>query len=116
MARRQRTRTTRRTVLGAMVLAMTLVAGPGYGDDDHARARAARQAGEIRPLAEVMAAVKRDMAGDVIEVELEREHGRWIYEVKILTPDGVIRRLDYDALSGQRLPARGRHGHEPRRP
>jgi hypothetical protein len=107
MAGRSFTRHLPRLIAGAAFLLTAFVAAPGFGDD-HARARAARDAGEIRPLNEIMDAVKRDNPGEVVEVELEREHGRWIYEVKILTPQGEVRKLDYDARSAERLPARPR--------
>lgn len=103
-----------RRLAAAAVLVTMVAAMPGRADDDHVRARAARQAGEIRPLEEIMAAAKRDNPGEVVAVELEREHGRWIYEVKILSPQGDIRRLDYDARSGERLPSQPR-GRERRR-
>lgn len=96
-----------------LALLATTAAAPSYGDDDHMRARAARQAGEIRPLTEIIAAVQRDNPGEIVAVELEHERGRWIYEVKILTPQGEIRRLDYDARSAERLtgprPPRSEH-------
>lgn len=48
------------------------------GRRDHERARAALAAGEIRPLAELLAEVQRRYVGRVIETELEREGERWI--------------------------------------
>lgn len=98
-----------------VVLLATAAATPSRADDDHMRARAARQAGEIRPLTEIIAAVRRDNPGEIVEIELEHEHGRWIYEVKILTPQGEIRRLDYDARSAERLSGPRPHRPEHRR-
>lgn len=98
-----------------VALLATASAAPSRGDDDHMRARAARQAGEIRPLTEIIAAVRRDDPGEIVEIELEHEHGRWIYEVKILTPQGEIRRLDYDARSAARLSGPRPHRPEHRR-
>ena len=114
MARLAFNRRLPRLIAGATLLCAAFAAVPGYGDD-HARTRAALQTGEIRPLGEIMAAAKRDTPGEVVEVELEREHGRWIYEVKILTPQGEVRRVDYDARSAERLPPRPRHGRDERR-
>lgn len=91
--------------VAVVALLAAAAAAPSHGDDDHMRARAARQAGEIRPLTEIIDAVRRDNPGEIVEVELEHEHGRWIYEVKILTPQGEIRRLDYDARTAERLSA-----------
>ncbi len=72
---------------------------PVHADDrrDHERARAALLAGEVLPLQDVLAKVQRSHPGEVLEVELEREHGRWVYELKVLQRGGQLLRLDVDA-------------------
>lgn len=73
------------------------------GDRDHDRARAALQAGEILPLATVLQRVAQSHPGDVLEVELEREEGRWIYELKLLQPGGALLKLAVDARTAEVL-------------
>lgn len=41
--------------------------------------------------------------GQVLKVELEKEHGRWLYEFKILQTDGGIVKLEVDAQTAQVL-------------
>ena len=36
----------------------------------------------------------------VLEVELERKDGHWIYEIKILQADGLVVKLNFDAKDG----------------
>ncbi len=67
---------------------------------DHDRARAALQAGEILPLPTIMARVALAYPGHLLEVELEREDERWIYEFKLLQPSGGLLSLEIDAKSG----------------
>lgn len=59
---------------------------------DHDRARHALQQGEVRPIAEILRRVAEEVPGEVIEVELERENWlgkkRWVYEIKLIAPDG----------------------------
>jgi uncharacterized membrane protein YkoI len=74
---------------------------------DHERARTALAAGEIRPLADLLAEVERRYLGRVIETELERDDGRWIYEIRILPPSGRVFELKLDAATGALLRARG---------
>ena len=76
---------------------------PAYADGDHERARRAREAGEIAGLDKLLAAVARDQPGRVIDVELERKGGSYIYEIKLLAPDGNRRKLYYDARTLERL-------------
>lgn len=70
---------------------------------DHDRARAALRAGEILPLATVLQRVAASHPGDVLEVELERDDGRWIYELKLLQRGGALVKLEIDARTGEVL-------------
>ena len=89
----------------AALLAFALAPGPASADGprDHERARAALQAGEVLSLQAVLERVQRKHPGDVLEVELEREHGRWVYELKLLQRDGTLLRLDVDARTAEVL-------------
>ncbi len=94
-------------LLKATVLAL-LLAGGGVSsvwagaadDDDHEAALAALQRGEILPLGRILLIVSRNVAGDVIDVELERDHGVWQYEVKVLTSTGRVREVKLRAQDG----------------
>ncbi len=86
-----------------LVGAFLVLAGGAHADGDHDRARRAHMAGEIVGLDQLLAAVARDQPGKVIDVELERERGRFVYEVKLITPEGSRRKLKYDARSLERL-------------
>jgi uncharacterized membrane protein YkoI len=97
----------RRFHAAALVIAGLATAIPARGDSEQDRARAALQAGEVRPLAEILAAVARDFAGDVLAIELERERGIWIYEVKLLTRMGTLLKLEYNAGTAQLIRAKG---------
>lgn len=97
--------------IGAWALvAGSLLCGPAAADDpgDHERARAALQAGEILPLQKVLERAQRSHPGDVLEVELEREGGRWVYELKLLQRGGSLLRLDVDARTAEVLRSRPR--------
>lgn len=78
------------------------------GASDHERARAALQAGEILSLQKVLERVQASHPGDVLEVELEREQGRWVYELKLLQRSGALLRLDVDARTAEVLRSRQR--------
>ncbi|MFC3124991.1 PepSY domain-containing protein [Pseudoroseomonas globiformis] len=60
-------------------------------------ARQALQRGEIRPLEEVLAVARRAVPGDIVGVELDRDDGMWIYEIKVLTERGRRREIEIDA-------------------
>ncbi len=75
-------------------------------DDGHDLAREASERGEILPIAEVLERARARYPGRLLEAELGREHGRWVYELKILGPAGGLLEVYVDAQSGAVL------GHE----
>lgn len=77
-------------------------------DHDHDVARRAREAGEVLPLKSVLERVERQYPGQVMEVELEREGGRWVYEIKLLRAGGALLKLEVDARDGTLLRSRQR--------
>lgn len=101
----------------AMVLALGSIHNSVYADDAHAEqarrghqhdeARAALQQGAILPIIEILKRVALEVPGEVIEVELERgdqdDGARWIYELKIITPDGRRREVIVDGTNGRLL-------------
>ena len=97
-------------VLLASLVFFVGLALPSHADDliDHDRARQALEAGEILPLKTVLENVGRDMPGQVMEVELERQGARWVYEIKLLRPGGSLVKLLVDASDGTIIARRGR--------
>jgi len=90
--------------LSRLLAALALAVLPALASErDHDRARAALQAGEVLPLATVLQRVALSHPGEVLGVELEREDGRWIYELKLLQRGGALVKLEVDARSGEVL-------------
>lgn len=75
---------------------------------DHERARRALEAGEVMPLRTVLEQVERDYPGEVLEVELDREDGAWVYEIKLIRRGGDVLKLELDARDGSLRRIRGR--------
>jgi uncharacterized membrane protein YkoI len=73
----------------------------------------ALEAGQVVPLEQLIERIRRDFPGRILRVEVEYEsHGgppAWVYEVKILTPDGHVLKLEFDAGSMELLELKGRH-------
>ncbi len=90
------------SVLSA-ALALVLASPVALADNDQDRARAAVQAGKALPLKAVLERLEREHPGQVLEVELEQDDGRWIYEIKLLQAGGRLLKLELDAASGEVL-------------
>ena len=70
-------------------------------DDDHERARRLADTGDILPLAEILRRADDHWQGRIIEVELEHEEGLYLYELEVLTPQGQVVELYFDAGTGE---------------
>jgi len=89
-----------RTLL--VMLAAVLMAGiltTVWASDDHDLAHELKQQGKILPLEDIMKKLPQD-AGRILEVELEHEHGRLIYEIEVLNTQGQVKEYMFDASNG----------------
>lgn len=81
-----------------------LLLPPAHAEEQYVIRRAV-EAGQLKPLAEILAGVQKTHPGKVLDVDLERDlNGRRIYEVTVLKSDGQRSKLLVDAVSGRELP------------
>lgn len=92
--------------LFALLLVLTALA-PGFAahaDDDrrgdHDDARRAFERGEAQPLSQILKRVQTVAPGEVLEVEMDRENGRLVYEIEVLQRSGRVLEITVDARSG----------------
>lgn len=99
----------RLTVLSLTALtllsASTLTAIADDDDErDHEIARKALSEGRIRPLTDIMDELKAQFPGQIVGVELEvKKTGAFVYEFKILTPQGKLKEVNVDAATAKIL-------------
>ncbi len=89
-----------------LMAAALLSAAPAALARDHDKdrrdeVRRAVEAGEIKSLADILAAVRGELPGEVAGVEIEREHGRWLYEFRVVDSKGRLYEVYVDARSGE---------------
>ena len=87
----------------AILLALLILSSNiAYADNpkDHDQARQALESGQILPLRKILETIESHYSGQVLEIELDRQHGRWIYEIKMLQKDGLRIKLKVDAADG----------------
>ncbi|MFD1332220.1 PepSY domain-containing protein [Methylopila musalis] len=101
-----------RTLIGAAALALALTLGqtaPGHTDDTraHYEASEALKSGRVRPLEEIVAIARKEIGGDIIEIEFEHDDGRYIYELEIISPSGKLLEVKIDAATGVILSREG---------
>ena len=90
------------TVTASLIATVLFAAVPVLADHDHDKVRQLRNAGQILALETIIANHRRQHpGGQLLEAELEFERGRYVYELKMLGDDGVVREFEYDARSGE---------------
>ena len=77
-------------------------------DEDQDEVYRAVQNGDIRPFSELYATVEKDLYGRIIKVELEEDDNEWVYELKILF-DNIVLKVEYDAATLEMLEVKGRN-------
>lgn len=72
-------------------LAAVLWVGPAVaGSRDQEAVGLAVSRGEIRPLADILDAVRGQLPGDIIGVEVKNEKDRWVYELRVVDRKGRL--------------------------
>ncbi|WP_037039654.1 PepSY domain-containing protein [Pseudomonas sp. BAY1663] len=85
----------------ALLLAATPVASRDLDQDEALRLR---REGLIMPLENLLQhALERYPGARLLEAELEEEDGIYVYEIELLTTEGVARELELDARDGRLL-------------
>ncbi|GAB7529659.1 PepSY domain-containing protein [Pseudomonas sp. 3A(2025)] len=73
-------------------------------DLDQDEALQLRQRGVILPLEQfIEQALARHPGSRLLEAELEEKHGVYVYEFELLTTEGVVRELKFDARDSRLL-------------
>ena len=90
-------------LLSCLVVVAVLVAMNPQAVAEDDEEKAAIRSGEIAPLEQLLGEIRQRFDGRILKVELDQEWrigGRiWVYDVKILTPEGEVLKLEYDARS-----------------
>jgi len=82
---------------------LTAVSSIADADDDHDKAKRLMDEGNILPLKIILQKAREIHHGKIIEVELENKKDKKIYEVELLTPEGSVIELKFNARTGEHL-------------
>ena len=91
--------------LAAMMAFLAVIAATypyaAVADEGPVAARKLSDAGIILPLEKIVAAARAVKPGEILETELERKRGRYVYEVEILDARGQVWEVELDAKTGK---------------
>ena len=83
-----------------VVSAGSILAYEHYTSHERDRSVSVRADG-VLPLVSVLDIAARHLPGEVLKIELENEHERLQYEIKVLADNGRVREIKLDARSGE---------------
>lgn len=90
-------------LLAAALLVASTLAIADDDDDDRDKARELRRQKRILPYRQLRDRVLSRFPGRIIEVELESDDGRLVYEMTVVTRRGRVLEIEIDARSGRFL-------------
>ena len=88
-------------ILGLAAAAMS--SSTTFAESDHRESRRLMEQGEILPLQQILDYLGQERAGRVLEVGLENEGGRYIYEIELLGDEGRVFKYEIDATTREIL-------------
>ncbi len=89
-----------RIAIAVAALAAPQVA-PADPSHDHDEAFEAVNRAEIRKLADILAAMKDKIPGEIVRIEIERKHDVWYYEFRTVDGEGRIFEVYVDAKTAE---------------
>lgn len=81
------------------LLASTLASAEPAGDTPTVRQLV--QEGKVIPLEQLLATHRERLQGRILDMEVERERGRVVYELEFIDEQGVVREAQIDAQTGE---------------
>ena len=88
--------------IGALIFALVSMSAIS-DDNDSRKVRKLVQENEIVSLESLMPAIRSHGDWKLLEIELEEEDNKLIYEVELLDKEGRVYEIQYDARTGQEL-------------
>ena len=86
------------------LLAPMLEAGPWMGNGGEQRSARMYMAASKITLEQAAARVRNESGGKLLSAEeQQRDDGRVVYRIKVLTPGGIVRVIYIDPVSGARI-------------
>ncbi len=87
-----------------LVLAVGMTSTPAAGESRHDESKRVREwiaEGRILPLERLLEMNRERLRGRLLDVELERDDGRYVYEIETIDKHGIVREIEIDATTGE---------------
>ncbi len=92
-----------KTTTNILLMMALVISGLSLAEEGYEEARRLTESGAILPLEEIIPLIQAKQPGRILELELERERGLYLYEIEILDGRGAVWEIKVDAASGKIL-------------
>ena len=86
-----------------LLLCLASAVTPFVHADDDKRIRQLQRSGEILSLEQIFERARKVKPGRIVDVDLDTDHGRYIYEIELLESSGKVWEMEFDARTGKLL-------------
>jgi len=90
------------TFFTVLLCAASALAPIAHADDDQ-RIRQLQRSGEILSLEQIFDRARKVKPGRIVDVDLDKDDGRYIYEIELLERSGKVWEMEFDARTGELL-------------
>jgi uncharacterized membrane protein YkoI len=90
-------------IINLLIIIALVVCGYSLAEEGYEEARRLTESGVILPLEEIIPIIQAQQSGRILELELERERGRYLYEIELLDARGAVWEFKVNAATGEIL-------------
>ena len=90
------------TFFTVLLCSASALAPIAHADDDQ-RIRQLQRSGEILSLEQIFDRARKVKPGRIVDVDLDKDNGRYIYEIELLESSGKVWEMEFDARTGELL-------------
>jgi hypothetical protein len=76
-------------------------------DADPEQIRAATEAGQIKPLSDILNIVHQEVPGKVLDVQVDNDSSPWLYRIKVRGQEGNVKLVTVNAETGKIMNIKG---------
>ncbi|MEW8027611.1 MAG: PepSY domain-containing protein [Candidatus Thiodiazotropha sp.] len=92
-----------KSTVSLLLIAVVTISTLSLADEGYEEARRLTESGAILPLEDLMRTIQVQQPGRILELELERDGNRYLYEIEILDGQGAVWEFKVDAATGEVL-------------
>ncbi|MBW9265875.1 MAG: PepSY domain-containing protein [Candidatus Thiodiazotropha sp. (ex. Lucinisca nassula)] len=92
-----------KSTVKTLIMMVLVISTLSLADEGYEEVKRLTESGAILPFEDLLPTIQALQPGRILELELEREEGDYIYEIEILDEQGAVWEFKVDAATGEIL-------------